>query len=129
MSPPVWLLRPVILAIHERQIAEHGGLPGIRDANLLDSALARPENLHAYGDPDVFDLAAAYAYGIARNHPFADGNKRVAYVTASLFLRLNGFALTAANEDRVTTFLRLAAGEITEPDLAAWLRTHSAPAD
>lgn len=120
-----WLSKELILAVHAAQIAEHGGLAGLRDEGLLESALARPRNLAAYGAPDMFDLAAAYAFGIASNHPFLDGNKRVAFVASATFLRLHGFSLTAAMEERVATFLRLAAGEIDEPTLAAWLRTNS----
>ena len=125
MSEPPWLARDVILAIHDRQIAEHGGASGLRDAGALDGALARARNLQAYGDPDPYDLAAAYAYGIARDHPFVDGNKRVAFVAARVFLLLHGFALTAPKAERVATVVRLAAGEISEPELAAWLRRNT----
>ncbi|MEX0814164.1 MAG: type II toxin-antitoxin system death-on-curing family toxin [Dongiaceae bacterium] len=126
MSEPSWLARDVILAIHERQIVEHGGAPGLRDAAALDSALARARNLQAYGDPDPYDLAAAYAYGIARDHPFVDGNKRVAFVAARVFLLLRGLALTAPKAESAATFVRLAAGEISEPELAARLRRNTA---
>ncbi|MBI1237971.1 MAG: type II toxin-antitoxin system death-on-curing family toxin [Alphaproteobacteria bacterium] len=104
------------------QLAEHGGLAGIRDQGALQSALARPRNLAAYGDPDLAALAAAYAFGIARNHPFADGNKRTAFVAMLLFLRLHDFVLTASDEDCVITFLKLAAGELTEAALSDWIR-------
>jgi death-on-curing protein len=120
-----WLREDVILAIHLEQLAEHGGGEGVRDLGLLQSALARPLNLAAYGAPDVADLAAAYAFGIARNHPFIDGNKRTAYVAMELFLTLNGHNLTASDADAVLTFLALAAGDLDEPALAAWVRRHS----
>lgn len=124
-----WIAREAVLAVHARQIAEHGGGSGIRDANLLESALNRPLNLAAYAEPDVFDLAAAYGYGIARNHPFIDGNKRTAYVLARLFLALHDVDLSAGPEDKVKTFEGLAAGEISEEALAEWLRAHSKPLD
>ncbi|MEX2009396.1 MAG: type II toxin-antitoxin system death-on-curing family toxin [Dongiaceae bacterium] len=126
MSEPAWLARDVVLAIHERQIVEHGGASGLRAAGALDGALARARNLQAYGDPDPYDLAAAYAYGIARDHPFVDGNKRVAFVAARVFLLLHGFASTAPKAESVVTFVRLAAGEISEPELAARLRRNAA---
>jgi death on curing protein len=121
----IWLDPNVIIAIHTEQLAEHGGGTGVRDAGLLDSALARPQNTAAYGDPDVFELAAAYAFGIARNHPFVDGNKRTAYVAAELFLLLNGWELIATDADSVLTFLALAAGDLSEAALADWLRASS----
>ena len=111
--------------MHGEQVAEHGGLQGVRDQGLLESALARPENQAAYGDPDVCDLAAAYAFGLARNHPFADGNKRTAFVVSATFLLLNGRNLTASEVDVVETFLKLASGDLTESDLAAWFRAGS----
>jgi death on curing protein len=123
----VWLRKDVILAIHDSQIAEHGGISGVRDMGLLESALARPENLAAYGHPDVCALAAAYAFGIARNHPFGDGNKRTAFVAAELFLDLNGHLLTASDVDCVMTIMGLAAGEISEDELAGWIRAHVRP--
>ncbi len=126
MTEPTWLLREIILAVHDEQLAEHGGLSGIRDAGALDSALARPEQLFAYGQaPDIADLAAAYGFGIARNHPFADGNKRTAFVAKELFLSLNGYMFEATDEDCILTILALAAGELTEAQLAAWVRTHA----
>jgi len=118
----VWIDPAVILAVHEEQLAEHGGAAGVRDAGLFESALARPRNLAQYGDPDAADLAAAYAFGLARNHPFVDGNKRSAFVAAELFLHLNGWALGATDEDCVITMLSLASGDIDEPTFAAWLR-------
>ena len=125
MSAWVWIERSVILAIHEMQLAEHGGGNGICDVNLLDSALARPLNLAAYGEPDAPALAAAYGYGISRNHAFIDGNKRTGFVAAELFLRLNGCQLAAGDADCVLTMLAVAAGDITEDEFAAWLRAHN----
>jgi death on curing protein len=120
----IWIDPEVVLAIHEEQLAEHGGSAGIRDTGMLESALARPRNLVAYGDPDVFDLAAAYGFGIARNHPFVDGNKRTAFVCAELFVVLNGYRLVAGDTECVLTMLNLAAGEIDETAFAEWLRRH-----
>lgn len=127
MSQWTWIEESVVWAVHEAQLAEHGGLAGVRDAGLLASALARPLNLAAYGDADAAALAAAYAFGIARNHPFLDGNKRTAFVCTELFLALNGFALLAEDASCVSTMLALAGGELPETELAAWLRTHSSP--
>jgi death-on-curing protein len=120
----VWIEESVVWAVHEAQLAEHGGSAGVRDAGLLQSALARPQNLVAYGTPDVADCAAAYGFGIARNHPFIDGNKRTAFVCAELFLALNGQALIADDAQCVTTMLAVAAGELDEAAFAAWLRSH-----
>ena len=118
-----WILEDVVLAIHDAQLAEHGGIPGIRDAGLLSSALARPKNLEAYGeDIEAGRLAAAYAFGIARNHPFLDGNKRTAFVVMELFLNLNGWTLSAKDTDCITTMQALAAGEVGEKALERWLR-------
>lgn len=125
MNEPVWVELDVVLAIHEEQIAEHGGGVGIRDIGLLESALARPLNLAAFGEPDLAALAAAYAFGICRNHPFVDGNKRTAFVVCELFLALNGQALTAADGDCVSTILALAAGELDEGALTTWVRNNS----
>ena len=122
-----WIQANVVLAIHEMQLAEHGGGTGIRDAGLLDSALSRPRNLALYGTPDVAELATSYAFGLARNHPFIDGNKRTAYVAAELFLGLNGFALTSSDAESVVNMLALAAGDIDEAAFTAWLRQHLAP--
>ena len=119
-----WLPRDVLMAVHEEQLAEHGGAPGVRDEGLFDSALARPQQLAHYGDPDLADLAAAYAFGLIRNHPFIDGNKRTGYVAAELFLLLNGQVLTASDESAVLTTLSLAAGDIDEAAFADWLRRH-----
>lgn len=123
MNEPEWLLPAIIATVHEEQIAEHGGLPGTRAPELLESALARPQHLHAFGQPDLCDLAAAYAFGIARNHPFLDGNKRTAFVACELFLLLNGVGLVASDEDCIQTMLALASGAISESDYALWLRT------
>lgn len=122
----VWIERSVVLAAHGEQLAEHGGAAGIRDAGLLDSALARPLNQAAYGNPDVADLAAAYGFGLARNHPFVDGNKRTALIALELFLELNGHELLATDVECVLTILALAAGELEEAQLAAWIRSHLA---
>ncbi len=122
-----WIDPAVALAIHDQQIAEHGGISGVRDMGLLESALARPAQREAYGDPDVFNLTAAYAHGIARNHPFLDGNKRTAYVVCMLFLRLHSFQVKAPGPDRVILFERLGKGEIQQNDLAEWLRHHALP--
>lgn len=117
----------VIRAVHEEQLAEHGGAAGIRDEGMLESALNRPLQQAHYGTPDVAELAAGYAYGIARNHPFIDGNKRTAFVAAELFLALNGHMLTADDVSCVSTMLALAAGELDEAGYAAWLRAHIVP--
>ena len=122
-----WIDRRLLVILHDESLAEHGGASGMRDAGLLESALARPQNLVAYGTPDVADLAAAYGFGLAKNHPFVDGNKRAAFLATGLFLRLNGHRLTATQADATITMLRLAAGELTEADFAQWLRAHSRP--
>lgn len=127
MSRWIWIEEAVVWAVHEAQLAEHGGSAGIRDSGLLASALARPLNLAAYGNPDGAALAAAYGYGLARNHPFIDGNKRTAFVCVELFLALNGSSLSADDANCVATMLALAAGDLAEADFAAWLRTHSIP--
>ena len=125
MTGPVWIGREVVLAIHDEQLAEHGGQPGVRDRGLLESALARPQDQFAYGEHSIARLAASYAFGISRNRPFLDGNKRTSLVVAELFLELNGFELTATDAQCVTTFLQLAAGELTEEQLAEWIAAHS----
>ncbi len=122
MNRPRWLPKALILAVHDRQLAEHGGPAGVRDEGLLESALARPQNLHACGAADAAALAAAYAFGIVRNHPFIDGNKRTAFVACELFLAANGVTLDAADEECLAMMLSLAAGEIGEAEFAAWLR-------
>lgn len=127
MSDWVWIVRSVVIAAHNEQLAEHGGAAGIRDAGLLDSALARAENLAAYGDPDIAALAAAYGFGIVRNHPFIDGNKRAALITTELFLAMNGAELVVDDAECVLTVLALAAGELEEAAFAEWLRRHVEP--
>lgn len=122
----VWLDVRAAIAFHAEQIAQFGGQPGIRDLGLLDSAMHRPRNRAAYGKATVFDLAAAYAFGIARNHPFIDGNKRTALVCCFTFLELNGRTVAAPEADTVVAFMALAAGKLSEHDLAAWLERHCA---
>lgn len=121
----VWLNSAVVIAVHEAQLAEHGGGAGVRDHNLLTSALSRPHNLAAYGKPDVADLAAAYGYGISRNHAFVDGNKRAGFVAVVMFLRLNGYKLVIDDASKVMTMLSVAAGELSEAEFAAWIRQHA----
>lgn len=123
----VWIDREVILAVHDEQLAEHGGRSGIRDVGLLESALARPKQVAAYGTPDRCDLAAAYGFGLAKNHPFVDGNKRTAFVAVELFLELNGATLTAVDADCVLTMLAVAAGDLDEAAFARWIRDRHAP--
>lgn len=124
---PVWIETEVALAIHDRQLAEHGGASGVRDAGALESALARARSQWAYGEDDPCALAAACGFGIARNHPFAVGNKRTAWVLARLFLALNGMKISVAPEEAIRTVLALAAGELSEEELADWFRGHCAP--
>ena len=123
-QPWVWITSNVLYAVHDEQLAEHGGLTGLRDANTLKSAIARAQQLAPCGSPDVADLAAAYGYGVARNHPFSDGNKRTAFVAVELFLALNGHTLTADDADCILTMLRLAAGDAEEAAFAHWIRQH-----
>jgi death on curing protein len=123
----IWVNQRVVLALHDEQIAEHGGSSGLRDEGMLWSALSRPENKAQYEKPDVADLAAAYAYGIAKNHPFVDGNKRTALVVAEVFLQLNGRELIASDEDCLLTILSLAAGDIDEGALSKWFRQRQQP--
>ena len=117
-----WVDIGVALAAHEEQLAEHGGAKGVRDRNMLESAMARPLNLVEYGDPDAAELAASYAFGIARSHPFVDGNKRTAAVVSETFLVLNGYVLTCDDAEHVRTFLQLAAGDMTVEQLTDWFR-------
>lgn len=121
-----WITRAFALAIHDRQLAQHGGGTGVRDEGMLESALARPQQLHVYGDPapDLADLAASLAFGLARNHPFVDGNKRTAAVACETFLMLNGASLGAENLELYPVYLALAEGSLAEADFAAWLRPH-----
>ena len=124
----IWIATDVARAAHGEQLAEHGGREGLRDAGALDSAMMRPRNLAEYGNPDVAALAAAYAYGIARNHPFVDGNKRTAAVISETFLMLNGYHLTASDAELVVAIVALASGELSEKDLAEWFRERLARA-
>ncbi len=126
MSDPVWVMPELVLAVQQMLVSEHGGLPGVRDQALLDSALARPQQKTAYeSEMGIFELAAAYSYGLARNHPFVDGNKRIALTIAAVFLELNGFTLSAPEAEAVIVYQRLAAGEIEENSLAEWHRGSS----
>ena len=126
MSEPIWITLELTHAIHKRQLAEHGGIAGVRDEGLLASALARPKHLNAYSKdrPDRASLAAAYGFGIARNHPFLDGNKRTAYVVCRTFLKLNDVDIDASQEEKYLTFLQLAEGTFSEKELAEWIRSH-----
>jgi len=126
---PTWIALELVRAIHERQLAEHGGGAGVRDQALLESAINRPRQLYAYRDEvtDLIDLAASYAFGISRNHPFIDGNKRTAAVVCELFLRVNGYRLLADNAALYPIFVRLASGDLEEAELASWLRDHTRP--
>ena len=125
MKLPVWVLRETVLTLHEQSLAEFGGVAGIRDEGLLDSALAKPENLFAYGKPTLFELAASYGFGLVKNHPFVDGNKRVGFIVAVVFLELNGYRFQATEAEAAVRTLALAAGEISEADFAAWLKANS----
>ncbi len=126
MDEPRWISKRAPLALHAEQLAEHGGSEGIRDETLLDSALAKPQNVFAYADsPDLFQHAASYAYGIARNHAFVDGNKRTALVISILFLNRNGWDIEAAKSAVYNTFLHLADGSLSEENLAAWFASHA----
>ena len=124
MAEPVWIVRDVVLAVHDEQLSEHGGQSGVRDLGLLESALARPRNQYAYGETSIARLAASYAFGLSRNHPFLDGNKRTSLVVAELFLALNGLELAASDAECVATFLALAAGDLTEEELVGWIGSH-----
>ena len=117
-----WIDRRLLTLLHDESLAMHGGASGLRDEGLLDSALARPLNLASYGQPDVSELAACYAFGLARNHPFVDGNKRAAFLAVGMFLGLNGHRLTASQAEATVAMFELAAGEWDEATLAAWLR-------
>ena len=121
----IWVDSADVAAYHAELIAEHGGSAGLRDRGLLESALARPHNLAAYGEPSVFDLAASYAAGIAKNHPFVDGNKRTAFVASVTFLELNGWQFVATEEATAVAFLELAGGKMTELELSRWLEASS----
>ena len=122
----VWLSRQIVLAVHDEQLREHGGASGVRDEGLLESALARPLNRAGYGEPDTAELAAIYAIGIVRNHPFIDGNKRTGYVAMELFLDLNGIRFMATDADAVVTTLRMAASEISDEAFVDWVKQNAA---
>jgi death-on-curing protein len=124
-KPPSWISKQAVLAIHEKLLAEHGGAPGLLDEGLLDAALASPKNHFAYERADILRLAAAYAYALTQNHPFADGNKRVALTVAGVFLELNGFRLDASEQDAAQATRALSSREIDEVEFAAWLRAGS----
>ena len=124
MTPLIWIEESVVLALHEEHLAEHGGAVGIRDHGLLQSALSRPQNLVAYDDPDIAALAAAYGYGLVRNHPFVDGNKRTAFTVTETFLALNGHELTADDLSCIVMMLRLAEGNLSEKEFAAWIQAN-----
>lgn len=128
--PLIFVSKAVVLALHDEQLAEHGGADGIRDEGLLESALARPANIAAHSsDADLAIFAAAYAYGLARNHPFIDGNKRTSLVTAELFLALNGAEIVVSDPELLDVWLRLADGTLSEADLADWIRAGLSPDD
>ena len=128
MNEPLWVSKKSVLAMHSAQLAEYGGSDGIRDETLLDSALAKPRNVLAYADqPDIFRLAASYAFGIARNHAFVDGNKRTALVVSLAFLDRNGWDIVASKENLYFTFLHLADGSLTEEELTTWFTKHAMP--
>lgn len=126
MSEPAWVSRRALELLHQESLAEHGGAEGLRDAGMLDHALSRAQNIHAYENvEDPFRLAAACAFGIAKNHPFVDGNKRAAFIAAGLFLRINGIRLKADKAQAVLVMFDLAAGQLTEPQFAEWLRKNA----
>jgi death-on-curing protein len=129
VNEPQWLEPDAVMSLHDEQISTHGGMPGVRDAGALESALARPRNKWLYGEEDLFALAAAYGFGLARNHPFSDGNKRIAAIAALTFVELNGSAIIASADDVEETFLALAAGSLSEDAFADWLRGHAEPAE
>jgi len=127
MSQWNWVSREVLLLLHDESLAEHGGAPGLRNEGLLESALARPLNVALYGSPGLADLAAIYGLSLAKNHPFIDGNKRVAFLAVGLFLAINGFRLSANQVDATRTMLGVAAGDVDEAALALWIRAHMKP--
>jgi death-on-curing protein len=122
MKKLVWILKDFVLSLHEELLSEHGGTPGIRDEGLLDSALARPQNIHSYGNTDLFTLATAYITGIIRNHPFIDGNKRTAFMTGYVFLSRNGKELIADEAEATQIMLALASTKVSEEDFALWIK-------
>lgn len=117
-----WITREIVLAVHARSLVDHGGADGVRDEDMLESAIARPQNLAAYGALELFDLAAGYAFGLAKNHPFVDGNKRTAYLSTYVFLGLNGWELDADEAEAAAITIDLAAGEVNEEEFALWLK-------
>ena len=125
MKEPVWVLREVVLLAHEQSLAQFGGSAGVRDEGLMHSALGKPQNLFAYGKPNLFELAASYAFGLVKNHPFIDGNKRTGFVVAVVFLELNGYKFQATEVDATLRTLALAAGEMSESAYAEWLKANS----
>ncbi len=125
MKEPVWVLREVVLAMHEQSLAQFGGSAGNRDEGLMDSALGKPQNLYAYGKPDIFELAASYAFSLVKNHPFIDGNKRTGFLVSIVFLELNGYTFQATEADAAVRTLALAAGELPESAFAQWLKANS----
>jgi len=126
VNEPAWVLPEVVIAVHQMLLAEHGGAPGIRDEALLDSSLNRPKQRFLYDEKSsVFDLAASYSYGLAKNHPFMDGNKRIALSVGAIFLELNGNSLNAAEAEAVVILERLAAGDLSEEDIASWFKASS----
>ena len=125
MKKPVWVFREVVLMLHEQSLAQFGGSAGVRDEGLLDSALGRPQHRFAYGKPTLFDLAASYAFGLVKNHPFIDGNKRTGFIVAVTFLELNGLRYGASEVDATVRTLALAAGEMSETAYSAWLKANS----
>ncbi len=127
MSEPRWLTREIVVVIHAELLAEHGGPPGLRDEGALESALARPQQKHHDESVDVVSLAGVYAFGLCRSHPFVDGNKRIALACLDVFLRLNGYALTATEVEAVATIRDLAAGELSEDEIVAWVQKHAEP--
>ena len=126
-TEPVWILERAVLAAHDRLLAAHGGAEGLRDAGLLESALASPRQHYAYGSPDIVRLAAIYTSGIIRNHPFVDGNKRIGFATGIAFLLLNGFVFEATEEEATRAIFSLAAGELDEAEYSTWLRSNAKP--
>jgi death-on-curing protein len=125
MKTPVWVLRETVLTLHEQSLAEFGGAAGIRDEGLLDSALSKPENLFTYGKRGICDLAASYGFGLVKNHPFIDGNKRVGFIVAVVFLELNGYRFQSTEAEAAVRTLALAAGELSEAQFAAWLKANA----
>ena len=125
MTEPLWLSKELIFALHERLVSEFGGLAGVRDEGLLESSLGKPQNVFVYAEPRAFDLAASYAVGIVKNHPFLDGNKRTGFAAAAVFLETNGYRLTASEVEATAATLSLAAGGMSEKGYAAWLAEHT----